>query len=247
MENALEIRSLSKTFRQNRKQIKALAGISLNIKKGEIFGLLGPNGAGKSTLLNIITNILTPDSGNVLILQKNPQKDKEILQEISLASGDAHFHWVLRVKDILSFYSLAYGLERHESKKRIGELSKFFEIDEIMNRRFDSLSTGQKMRLVFAKSLINNPKVLLLDEPTLGLDPNIAIKLRSEIKRINKKLGVTVVLTSHYMQEVEELCHRVAFINKGRIVDIGPVKKIMKKHKNMQEYFLKMVDENEDA
>ena len=245
MEYSIEIKNISKRFRQGKHQIHAIRNLSLKIKKGEIFGLLGPNGAGKSTLLNIITTIITQDSGTVTLLDKNHQKEKSVLQRMSLASGDARFHWVLRVRDILKFYSIAYGLSRQEREKRISELSKFFGITGIMERRFDGLSTGERMRLVFAKSLLNNPEILLLDEPTLGLDPDIAIKIRSEILRMNKEIGMTILLTSHYMHEVEQLCSRIAFIRKGKIVDLGTAVDIKKKYGNLEKYFVKMVQEDE--
>lgn len=230
MDNAIEINNISKQFRQGKNIVKALDNVNFQIKNGEIFGLLGPNGAGKTTLLNIITNMLTPDSGNALIFGKDPRIDRNIIENLSFASGDTRFHWVLKVKDILKFYGMSYGIPKQERNARIKKLTEFFGISALMDNRFDSLSTGERMRLVFCKTLLNNPKILLLDEPTLGLDPDIAIRLRREIKRINKERGTTILLTSHYMLEVEQLCNRIAFINKGRIIDIGKISEVKQKH-----------------
>ncbi len=230
MENAIEINNVSKEFRQGKKIVRALENINFQIRKGEIFGLLGPNGAGKSTLLNIITNLLTPDNGNVLIFGKDPRIDRSVIENLSFAVGDTSFHWVLKVQDILKFYGISYGIPKLERNKRIKELTDFFGISDMMEKRFDALSTGERMRLVFCKTLLNSPKILLLDEPTLGLDPDIAIKLRKEIKKINKEVETTILLTSHYMLEVEQLCNRIAFINKGRIIDIGKISDVKQKY-----------------
>jgi len=153
---------------------------------------------------------------------------------MNLVTNDSHFHWVLSCRDILEFYGRVYGIESKKRTKRIKQLSKTFGIEKIMDRRYSYLSTGEKMRLNFAKALINHPDLLLLDEPTLGLDPDIAIKVRTEIKKISRKFGTTILLTSHYMQEVEQLCERIAFIYKGKLVDIGDVNKI--KSRNFSSY-----------
>lgn len=228
--DAIVINHVSKHFRQDKKQVTALADVSFSIKQGEIFGLLGPNGAGKTTLLNIITNMLLPDTGNVLIFSKDPRHDSRIIESLSFAAGDTRFHWVLKVRDILKFYSIAYGLSAQERTARTKRLTGFFGITELLEKRFDALSTGERMRLVFCKALLNNPKILLLDEPTLGLDPEFAIRLRKEILRINRELGTTILLTSHYMMEVEQLCSRIGFINKGRIIDIGTIKDVKQRY-----------------
>jgi ABC-2 type transport system ATP-binding protein len=224
--DAIEIRNVSKKFREKRKDFWALKDVSLSVKNGEIFGLLGPNGAGKTTLLNILIKLVSPDSGKVRILGKDIEKDNDYMEDINFVSGDTKFSWILTVEDILNFYSVAYNVPKEKRKERIEKLIEFFEIDSIRHRKFDDLSTGQKMRLIFAKSMLNHPKVLLLDEPTLGLDPAMAIRVRGEIKRLNKKFGTTIVLTSHYMSEVEQLSDRVAFIHEGKIIDMGRVEKV---------------------
>lgn len=224
--SAVNIINVSKKFKERKKVVLALKNVNLEIKKGEIFGLLGPNGAGKTTLLSIILGILSPDYGQVLVMGEDVHKKRDIMEKMNYVSGETRFHWVLTVKDVLNFYGMSYGITRKELQKRINQLLDFFEIRDIAQRKFDSLSTGERMRLVFAKALLNKPRILLFDEPTLGLDPQIAIKVRKEIKKINQKLKTTILLTSHYMQEVESLCDRIAFINEGKIMDVGSVEKV---------------------
>ncbi|MCD6406533.1 ABC transporter ATP-binding protein [Candidatus Aerophobetes bacterium] len=225
----IEIIGVSKRFKEKKGYFRALDDVNLKIRKGEIFGLLGPNGAGKTTLLNIILGIVLPDRGKVKIKGRDIGKEREIVERMNYVSGETRFHWVLTVKDVLKFYGVSYGISRKKLKRKIDELLCFFEIENIAYRKFDSLSTGEKMRLIFAKALLNEPEILLFDEPTLGLDPQIAVKVRGEIARINRELGTTVLLTSHYMQEVEQLCHRIAFIRKGKIVDVGKVEDLKKR------------------
>ncbi|MBI3412831.1 MAG: ABC transporter ATP-binding protein [Candidatus Aenigmarchaeota archaeon] len=238
---AVEVNNVSKKFRVSGREFYALKDVSLHIRDGEIFGLLGPNGSGKTTLINIIIGLLIADEGNVKIFGKDVEKFPEITERLGLVSTDARFHWALSVNDVFSFFGMVYGLERREREKRTAELVNFFGLESVLNRRVDGLSTGEKMRLSFAKALMNNPKILLLDEPTLGLDPSISIKLRKEIKHINREFGTPMLLTSHYMREVEQLADRVAFIYKGRIMDTRNVKGL-----DLEKYFLKMVKTNED-
>ncbi len=230
---AIEINNISKKFKMQGRPFFALKDVNISVPRGEIFALVGPNGSGKTTLLNIISSMLVPDAGYVKILGKDVQKNRGIIESMSFVSAETRFHWALRVRDVLNFYGRAYGLSKHERERRIAHLSGFFGIKDIMERRFDALSTGERMRLVFAKSLLNEPKILLMDEPTLGLDPDMALRLRNEVININKNFSTTVFLTSHYMQEVERLSKRVAFIYKGRIIKVG------KTRKGMENYFIK--------
>ena len=238
--DAIQIVNVSKKFKERGKSFFVLNRINLNIKKGEIFGFLGPNGAGKTTLLSIILGILYPDEGKVIIMGQDVHKKREIMEKINYVSGETRFHWVLTVRDVLNFYGMSYGISREKLKKRIKMLLDFFGITHIAHRKFDSLSTGERMRLVFAKALLNEPEILLFDEPTLGLDPQIANKVRKEIKRVNEELRTTILLTSHYMQEVESLCHRIAFINKGRIIDTGSVEKVKRKRFSSYDLIIKV-------
>lgn len=224
--NVVEVTNVSKKFKENKKNFYALQDVSFTVGKGEIFGLLGPNGAGKTTMMNIILGLLVQDSGKVKIFGKNVIRNREILERMNNASGNTYFHWALRPRDVLRFYAMVYGVPKEKIEKRIDKLNKFFGLEGLEKRKFYMLSTGERMRLVLAKSLINKPDLLLLDEPTLGLDPDISIKVREEIIRINRKFGTSIILTTHYMQEAEQLADRIAFINKGRIVDVGRTEKI---------------------
>lgn len=223
---AVEISSVSKQFKEGGKKFYALKGVSFGVKNKEIFGILGPNGSGKTTLLNIIMNVLIPDAGYVKILGKDPNKERGVLEQMNFVSGDARFHWALTVENILNFYGMIYNLGKDERGARIEKLVKVFGAGDLLKRRFFTLSTGERMRVILVRSLINKPKIILMDEPTLGLDPDISITVRNEIRKASRKFKTTILLTSHYMYEVEQLCDRIAFINKGLIVDVGSVEKV---------------------
>jgi ABC-2 type transport system ATP-binding protein len=221
---AIEVSKVSKKFRERGKNFYALRNVSLNVEQGEILGILGPNGAGKTTLLNIIVGIVEPDSGRVKILGKTC--DSSVLASMNFVSGESRFHFSLRVRDVLDVYARIYGLTPQEKSERVKDLVEKFGLKRVYNRKYGYLSTGEKVRVAFAKALLNKPKIILFDEPTLGLDPEIAIRVRKEIKSLNKKHGVTIILTSHYMNEVEQLSDRIAFISDGEIVDIGSVESV---------------------
>ncbi len=226
--NVIEIVNVSKSFKYQKSKIAALDHVSLHVKKGEIFGLLGPNGAGKTTLLNIMTGMLAQDEGEINIFGKC--LSRETFEKMNYVSGDSRFHWVLSPKNILDFYGRVYNIEKNERQERISKLIDFFGLERVIDRKFSDLSTGERMRLVFAKSLLNYPKILLLDEPTLGLDPDIAVRLRKEIARINNKFKTTILLTSHYMHEIEQLADMISFMYQGKIIDTGTVQKVKMKH-----------------
>ena len=197
--------------------------MSLAVEEGEIFGLLGPNGAGKTTIVNCICGLVSPDSGDCLIFGKSTSSfGKRVFEEMNFVSGNSAFHRKETPRDILSFYSGVY-----ENPEDTGKLVELFGIAPFIDREFGSLSTGQKSRVLLAKALINRPKLLILDEPTLGLDPDISKTVREMIRKVSSE-GTTVLLTSHYMNEVEELCRRIAFVSKGRILDIGSVARLKK-------------------
>ena len=236
--NVVEIDNVSKKFKYSGREFFAVKDVSFSVGKGDIFGLLGPNGAGKTTTLNMIIGILVPDSGRIRIFGKDAQKDVGVLETMSLTSGGSQFHGNLKARDIMNFYGRMYGIEKRERERRISRLVKFFGLESFLERKFWYLSTGQKMRLTFAKAMLNYPKLLLLDEPTLGLDPDIAIRMRDEIKRINRKFGTTIVLTSHYMSEVEQLCNKIAFIDKGSIIDMGITEKVKLKQFSTYDVFI---------
>jgi ABC-2 type transport system ATP-binding protein len=218
---AIEAHDLAKTFRSGwfrRRETKALRGVSLTIPRGVIFGLLGPNGAGKTTLLSILATLLLPDRGRATILGHDLVREPgDIRRRLNMASGNASFLWSLRVEEILAFYGRLYGLSGRALGARVGDLMALTELTPYRRVQYNELSTGLKQRLALAKSLVNRPELLFLDEPTLGLDPDVSIRIRAQIAALRRERGVTILLTTHYMREAEELCDEIAFIKDGLI------------------------------
>ncbi len=222
---AIDARDVLKTFRSGivrRRTIAALRGVSLTVPRGAIVGVLGPNGAGKTTLLSILTTLLTPDAGRVTVLGLDVVRDAARLRRrLNLASGRPSFLWSLRVDEILAFYGRLYGLWGAALRRRVEELIEACELDPHRRAQYNELSTGFKQRLALAKALVNDPELLFLDEPTLGLDPDFAVRMRAHIAALRRERGKTIVLTTHYMREAEALCDEVAFIKGGLILARG--------------------------
>jgi ABC-2 type transport system ATP-binding protein len=222
---ALEVRDVVKTFRMGwlgRRATPALRGVSLDVPRGVIFGLLGPNGAGKTTLLSILATLLEPDAGTVRILGRDPRRDAaSIRRRLNMASGNASFVWSMRVAEIIAFYGRLYGLAGAALRRRVDELVELCELGTHRHVAYSELSTGLKQRLALAKSLVNEPELLFLDEPTLGLDPDVSLRIRGRIADLRRERGMTIVLTTHYMREAEELCDEIAFIKRGQILARG--------------------------
>ncbi len=214
----IEVKNISKRF--NDKLV--LDNISYEVKEGEIFGFIGPNGAGKSTLINIMTSLLTPDSGTIEIcgydILREPIKAKECMgyvpQELALMED-------LNAYDNLEFFGALYGLKGKLLKERIAEALKVTGLEETKKQKVKKFSGGMKRRLNIAVSILHHPKVLILDEPTVGVDPQSRNHIFSFIKNICKEWGTTVIYTSHYMEEIEELCKRVFIIDLGKEVSYG--------------------------
>jgi ABC-2 type transport system ATP-binding protein len=222
---AIKAESIYKTFRSGwwgRKQKLVLKGVDLQIEEGEIFGILGPNGAGKTTLLSILSTLLLPDQGKIQILGIDGLQDgKRIRERVNISSGNANFLWSLTVRENLHFYGMLYGLIGNRREEKVNTLIRLFNLEEHRDVAFDRLSTGMKQRLSLAKSLLNDPAVLFLDEPTVGLDPNVSVTIREQIRLIQKQRGMTVLLTTHNMKEAEFLCDRIAFLKNGEILTTG--------------------------
>lgn len=196
---------------------EVLKNISINIEEGEIFGILGPNGAGKTTLISILSTLTLPDSGKLEIFGIDALSQADRVKSIvNVSSGNPNFPWSLTVYENLRYFSMLYAIKNKDSS--IKKVIDMLELEPFRNARFDSLSTGTKQRLSLAKALLNEPRLLFLDEPTMGLDPDMAIKIRKQIKRIHEERDITIVLTTHYMKEAEELCGRIAFLKKGEII-----------------------------
>lgn len=226
---SVEIEKLSKSFKSKKEFIKAVDEISFSIEEGTIFSLLGPNGAGKTTTIKILATLLLPDGGYAKICGYDVVKeDLKVRRSLgTVLPGERTLFWKLSVKENLIYFADLYGLKPSYSKKRIEYLLKRFEIEDRKDTFVEKLSTGLRQRVVLCRALLSDPKVLLLDEPTLGLDPEAARNLRNLIMEI-KKEGKTILLTTHYMFEADELSDFVAIINKGKIVALDTPDKLKK-------------------
>ena len=222
---AIDAREVAKTFRSGwlrSRTTDALQGVTLAVPRGAIVGLLGPNGAGKTTFLSILATLLVPDRGSARVLGLDVVRDSLALRRrLNMASGRPSFLWSLRVAEIVAFYGRLYGLSGAPLRARVDRLIEEYELTPYRRVPYSELSTGLMQRVALAKSLVNDPELLFLDEPTLGLDPDVSVRVRAHIAALRRERGVTIVLTTHYMREAEELFDEVAFINAGRILYAG--------------------------
>ena len=218
MEAALSIEDLVKRYPTG---VEALRGVSLQIEAGEFFGLLGPNGAGKSTLIHCSTGLAGPTSGAISIFGHDAIGDYEQARlAVGLAPQELNLDWFLTVEETLDYHGGYFGMPRRERRERSQELLEAFSLTEKRNERNRTLSGGMKRRLVLARALMHRPRLLILDEPTAGVDVELRLELWQYVQRINGE-GTTILLTTHYLEEAEQLCDRIAFINDGRIVAQG--------------------------
>ncbi len=212
-QSILEVRNLTKQFGK----FTAVDTISFSVEEGEIVGLLGINGAGKTTTLQMLLGVLTPTSGEINYFGKNLKTHRgEILEKVNFSSTYTNLPWALKVKESLIFISYLYDIP--DRKKRIQDITKLFQLEELLNKLNSQLSAGQRTRVNLGKAMLNYPKILLLDEPTASLDPDIAKYIRDFLLGQRKKYGMSIIITSHNMGEVEEVCDRVIFINHGKII-----------------------------
>ena len=234
----IEIKNLTKNYNK----FLAVNKINFLIQKNKTIGLLGPNGCGKTTTIGMILGLVTPSSGEIKIENKNIStfKRDEILKRFNFASPYVELPKKLTVKQNLEIYGRLYSIEN--LYERINEISHDLDIKSFFDRRTGELSSGQKNRVSLAKSLINKPEILLLDEPTASLDPDIGDFIRSYIQDYKLKNKVTILLASHNMDEVERLCNSVIMMKTGRIIDSGTCNELIQKHgrNNLEETFLKL-------
>lgn len=236
MLNIVEILNVNKSyiktnnmFGNKKESTEALKNISFTIKKGEIFGILGPNGAGKSTIIKIMATLLKEDSGDVYIFGKKNNDEKFIREKINLISGSERgLYWRLTGKENLEYFAELYGITGVNKEKRISQLLELVELKGREDEKVEKYSKGMKQRLQIARGLINDPEILFLDEPTIGLDILGAKKLRKLIKELSLK-GKTIIFTTHYMNEAEEICDRILFIKQGELVKIGEINELKNK------------------
>lgn len=206
-------------FRRREKHVTALKGLSFTVGRGEIFGLLGPNGAGKTTTIKILTTLLAPSGGTARVLDLDCfGQERALRRRINfILGGERNLYWRLSAWDNLSYFFDLYGLPEKGKKARIESLLQMVDLHDRAHHKVETFSKGMKQRLQIARGLINDPEVVFLDEPTIGLDPVGARTLR-DIIRTQAGLGKTIVLTTHYMQEADELCDRIAVINHGELL-----------------------------
>lgn len=222
--------SLKSILKPEYKHINAVDNISFDVKEGELVGFIGPNGAGKSTTIKIMTGIMFPTKGKVSILNLNPQeKRKQLAYNIGTVFGQKpQLMYHLPAIDTFYLFSKIYEIPEDEFNKRLEYLADLFEINEFIKQPVRKLSLGQRMRCEIVASLLHKPKILFLDEPTIGLDIIAKKRIRELIKKLNKEEKLTIILTSHDMEDVERICNRLIIINKGRIVYDGSIEKIKK-------------------
>ena len=237
MTNSIEVINLSKKYKDK----EAVDKINFKINENEMVGLLGPNGCGKTTTIGMILGLLKPSSGKVLINGMNIEKNKiSLLHKMNFISPYIELPKKLKVKQNLIVYGKLYNIQNLND--RIDHLANKLRLKDLLNKITGELSSGQKNRVSLAKSIINAPPVLLLDEPTASLDPETGDFVRGFLENYQKEKGTSILLASHNMSEVERLCSSVLMMNSGSIIDQGSTEKLIKKHgrKNMEEVFLKL-------
>ena len=245
MENSIKVIDLKKNYGNK----EAVKNINFEIKENEIIGLLGPNGCGKTTSIGMMLGLIKPTTGDIIIQNKNINtfERNKLLSIMNFASPYVELPKKLSVKQNLQIYGRLYGVK--DLSLRIDELAEDLNLKDFLNKKTGELSSGQKNRVSLAKSLINKPEILLLDEPTASLDPDIGDYVRSYVQSYKSKNKVTILLASHNMAEVERLCDSVIMMKKGKIIDQGTSKEIISRHgrANLEETFLKIVRSKDEV
>lgn len=224
----LELINLTKKYGE----FTAVNNISFKVEKGEIFGLLGPNGAGKSTIVSMISTVIPATRGDIIVDNKSlREKSMEIKKIMGIVPQDIALYEALSAKDNLEFFGCLYGLKGKKLKDRTSEVLDIIELKDKKYQAVSEFSGGMKRRVNIGIALMNNPKLLILDEPTVGIDPQSRNHILETIKRLNEERGVTVIYTSHYMEEVEYLCKRVAIVDHGKLIALGTKEELKEKLK----------------
>ena len=224
--------SFKSIFKRQYEEVKAVSDISFNIEEGELVGFIGPNGAGKTTTLKCLSGLLYPDSGFVSVLGFQPWERKpEFQKQFALVMGQKNqLWWDLPPMETFLLNKEIYEVPNKQFKKTLDELVEILDVEDILKIQVRKLSLGQRMKCELIAALLHSPRVLFLDEPTIGLDVVMQKKIRDFIKEYNQRYKATVILTSHYMGDVKELCERVMIIDKGQLVFDGALEKIIKKY-----------------
>ncbi|MFD2043420.1 ABC transporter ATP-binding protein [Ornithinibacillus salinisoli] len=243
MENIIEVKNLSRYYKLKEGTKTALENISFNVKRGEVFGLLGPNGAGKTTTIKILTTLLLPSSGEAKVLGYDVVSEShKIRNQINFVyGGERGVYGRLTGKEYMHYFCTLYKIKNKEQADLVDNLLSLVEMKKAENQKIHTYSKGMIQRLHIARCLINEPKILFLDEPTIGLDPVGAKLLRNLVQKLSNQ-GITIILTTHYMQEADELCDRIAFIKDGAISIIGDPNHIKDRcnHLNLYEAIIRV-------
>lgn len=237
---AINIDKLEKTYAGG---FQALNKLSLEIPEGSFFGLLGPNGAGKSTLIHCLTGLSVPTGGSAQVLGDDVVTDyKKVRTNIGLSPQEINLDWFLSVEDTLDYHGGYHSMPKAERKAQIDSLLKTFQLEDKRKQNIRNLSGGMKRRLVIARALMHRPKILILDEPTAGVDVELRISLWEYMKKENKS-GTTILLTTHYIEEAEQLCDKIALINHGKIIYSGTKTEIKKHYKksSLEDIYLDVI------
>lgn len=235
------------------KPIVAVDKVNLQVNKGEISGLLGTNGAGKTTLIKMLCTLISPTSGRVLVGGYDVAKDEEKVRGcVGLVTCEERsFYWRLTGRQNLQFYGNLYNLKTSEIRNRIRQLSHLLELEDILEQRFDSYSTGTKQKMAIARALIHDPEIIFMDEPTRSLDPMMAAEVRSFIKKeLVEQQGKTIVLATHQLQEAEQLCDRIAVMNRGHFVTVGSLEELQEecfiRNASLEQIFVHLAENSVD-
>jgi ABC-2 type transport system ATP-binding protein len=241
---ALHIENLVKRYATG---VEALKGVSLEIGDGELFALLGPNGAGKSTLIHCTTGLAQVTSGAIEIFGNDAIDDyEEARQSVGLAPQEPNVDWFLTVAETLDYHAGYFGMPKKERAERTEELLETFSLTEKRDERTRTLSGGMKRRLILARAMMHRPRLLILDEPTAGVDVELRLELWHYVQKINDE-GTSILLTTHYLEEAEQLCDRIAFINHGEIVGEGSSADLAQRYgvANLEDAYLALVGRKE--
>jgi ABC-2 type transport system ATP-binding protein len=243
-EKALHIENLEKRYATG---VEALRGVSIDIAEGEFYGLLGPNGAGKSTLIHCTTGLAQPTGGSIDVFGHDAIDDyAEARQAVGLAPQEINLDWFLTAEETLDFHGGYFGMPRRERRERTRELLDVFSLTAKADERTRTLSGGMKRRLILARALMHRPRLLILDEPTAGVDIELRLELWHYVQKINQE-GTTILLTTHYLEEAEQLCGRIAFIAEGQIAAQGSSEQLAERYgvPNLEDAYLALVGRKE--
>ncbi|MDX6666300.1 MAG: type transport system ATP-binding protein [Solirubrobacteraceae bacterium] len=241
---ALEITDLVKRYPTG---TEALKGVSLDIEAGEFLGLLGPNGAGKSTLIHCATGLAQPTSGDIRVFGHDAVHHyQQARVAVGLAPQELNLDWFLTLEETLDYHGGYFGMPKRERRERITELLETFSLTGKRNDRTRTLSGGMKRRLILARALMHRPELLILDEPTAGVDVELRLELWHYVQRINEE-GTTILLTTHYLEEADQLCDKIAFINNGEIVARGTSDELSREYgvSSLEDAYLALVGRKE--